>query len=171
MLEVIKQRKSIRQYSDRKVSDKDLNTVLEAAQLAPTWKNKQCFEMIVIDDKETQAKLGVLLKNNPCESAYTKASYTLVFIANPSKSGNRDGKPYYMCDSAIAMEHAILTATSLGLATCWVGVFPEDALKQLLNIPEQYRIVALTPLGYSDEKEVNHTSRRKLEDIVHYNQF
>lgn len=170
MLDIIKNRRSIRDYSTQKVSEEDLNIVLEAIRLSPTWKNKQCFEVIVIDDKQLQKTIGEVVKNNPCENAYTNATYTLVFISDPSKSGNRDGKPYYMSDTAIAIEHAILCATSLNLATCWVGVFPEEELKQLLNIPEQYRIVALTPLGYANE-HVEARPRRAIEEIVHRNTF
>lgn len=170
MLDIIKKRRSIRNYSNKKVSENDLNKVLEAVRLSPTWKNKQCFEVIVIDDKTLQKTIGETLKFNPCENAYTNATYTLIFIADPSKSGNRDEKPYYMSDTAIAVEHAILTATSLGLATCWVGVFPEDKLKTLLNIPSTYRIVALTPLGYANE-EVKARPRRELKEIVHRNKF
>lgn len=170
MLEVIKKRRSIRDYSDKKVSEDDLNKVLEAIRLSPTWKNKQCFEVIVVDDKKLQKTIGETVKSNPCENAYTNATYTLVFIADPTRSGNRDEKPYYMSDTAIAVEHAILTATSLGLGTCWVGVFPEEQLKGLLNIPDNYRIVALTPLGYPNE-EVEARPRRDIKEIVHRNQF
>lgn len=170
MLDIIKERRSIRNYSTQKVSEQDLETVLEAVRLSPSWKNKQCFEIIVIEDKKLQKEIGTLLNHNPCENAYTNATYTLIFIADPSKSGNRDGKPYYMCDTAIAMEHAILCATSLHLATCWVGVFPEAKLKTLLNIPENYRIVALTPLGYANE-DVDPRPRREISAILHRNQF
>lgn len=170
MLDIIKERRSIRNYSTQKVSEQDLETVLEAVRLSPSWKNKQCFEVIVIEDKKLQKEIGTLLNHNPCENAYTNATYTLIFIADPSKSGNRDGKPYYMCDTAIAMEHAILCATSLHLATCWVGVFPEAKLKALLNIPENYRIVALTPLGYANE-DVDQRPRREISAILHRNQF
>lgn len=170
MLDIIRQRRSIRDYSEEKVSETDLNDILEAIRLSPTWKNKQCFEVIVVSDKSIQKAIGEIVKNNPCENAYTNATYTLLLIADPTKSGNRDGKPYYMADSAIAMEHAILTATSLGLATCWVGVFPEAQLKELLNIPTNYRIVGMTPLGYANEK-VQPRPRRTIEEIVHKNKF
>lgn len=170
MLDIIRKRRSIRDYSTKEVSEKMLNQVLEAMQLSPTWKNKQCFEVIVVKDKERQKHIGEIVKHNPCENAYTNATYTLVVIADPSKSGNRDEKPYYMCDSAIAMEHALLCATQLNLGTCWVGVFPEQQLKEYLNIPENYRIVALTPLGYANE-EVEARPRRNLDEIVHYNEY
>ncbi len=170
MLETMKLRRSIRNYSDQVVSKEMLQQIVEAIQCSPTWKNKQCVEVIVIDDKEKQKAIGEMVKHNPCENAYTNATYTLVFIADPSKSGNRDEKPYYMADCAIAVEHAILAATALGLGSCWVGIFPEEQLKQYLKIPNQYRIVALTPIGYPNE-EVEARSRKTIEELVHLNSY
>ena len=170
MLEIMKQRRSIRNYSKQVVSKEQLQQILEAIQCSPSWKNKQCVEVIVIDDKQKQKEIGEMVKHNPCENAYTNATYTLVFIADPSRSGNRDEKPYYMADCAIAVEHALLCATHLGLGSCWVGIFPEQQLKQYLAIPEQYRIVALTPIGYPNE-EVEARTRNPISQSVHYNRF
>lgn len=170
MLEIIQQRRSIRAYQDTKIKDKDMETIKEAIRLSPTWKNKQCFEVIVITDRKIQLEIGRLVNFNPCESAYTKAPCLFVFVADPSKSGNRDEKPYYMSDTAIAVEHAVLSATALSLATCWVGVFPEEKLKSLLNVPEHLKVVALTPLGYADE-EVAPRPRRNSEEVFHYNKY
>lgn len=170
MIETIKNRRSIRDYTTQIVSEEHLQIVLEAIQASPTWKNKQCYEVVVIDDKTLQKEIGELVKHNPCENAYANATYTLVFVADPTKSGTRDEKPYYMADTAIALEHAILSATHLGLGTCWVGIFPEEALKEKLSIPSHLRIVALTPLGYPNE-EPSERNKRPLEMFVHRNTY
>lgn len=168
MLEIIKKRKSIRAYKDKAIKQEDLEKIKEAIQRAPTWKNKQCFEVIIIEDEVLRAKIGEIVNHNPCESAYTKAPYLFVFIADPTKSGLRDDKPYYMSDTAIAIDHAMLCATSLELGTCWVGVFPEKEIKDVLSIPEHYRIVALMPLGFKDE-EPEIRPRRSIDEIFHKN--
>ena len=170
MLDVIKKRRSIRSYKETPIKVEDVNKIKEAIQRAPTWKNKQCFEVIIVDHPQLKQAIGNIVKNNPCENAYTKAPYVFVFIADPQKSGLRDGKPYYMADTAIAIDHAMLCATSLSLATCWVGVFPEEELKKLLLIPDAYRIVGLMPLGYPDEV-VDARDRRDIDEIFHTNKY
>ncbi|TDW24695.1 nitroreductase [Breznakia blatticola] len=170
MLEVFNKRCSIRKYHDKVVEDEKLQEVLHAIQSAPTWKNKQCFEVIVVDDRQTLEKLGALVRYNPSESAYTMCSHNLVFIARPDSSGLRDEKPYYMADTAIAITHASLEATNQGLGTCWVGVFPEEEVKTLLNIPETYKVVALMPLGYANEPYAKRP-RREIDAIVHHNTY
>lgn len=170
MISVIKKRKSIRKYKDTPLNDEIKNTMREAIQLSPTWKNKQCFEVIEVEDKALIASIGEMVKHNPGPTVYSTVPMVYVFLADPSKSGNRDEKPYYMADTAIAITHATLTATSLGLGSCWIGVFPEETLKEALHIPAHLRIVGLLPLGYPDE-DPSPRPRRVFEDIFHSNTY
>ena len=55
-------------------------------------------------------------------------------------------------DTMIALEHMVLAAAALGYGTCWIGAFDEDAVKSLLKIPAKKKVVALLPIGVSDEK-------------------
>lgn len=151
LLTQLAQRRSIRQYEDTPVEKEAIVQILQGARLAPSWKNKQCWRFLVIDNRELIEKIGQLVRFNPSQNAYEKAPYLLFACADPERSGLRDGKPYYLADTAIALEHAMLTAQSLGLGTCWVGVFPEDELKALLNVPENLRIIAFTPIGHPAE--------------------
>jgi len=170
MLDIFKNRFSVREYSSEVVSEQDLQNVLKAAQLAPTWKNKQCFDIVVVDDRKIMQAIGKATNHNPSESAYKCATYLLVFVADPSKSGDREDKPYYMSDCAIALEHAILQATALQLGTCWIGAFSEEKLSDILAIPKHLKIVGMTPLGYSNET-YKQRPRRKLSQIVHRNKY
>ena len=101
---------------------------------------------------------------------YSTVPVVYIFVADPTKSGNRDEKPYYMADTAIAITHATLTATSLGLGSCWIGVFPEETLKEALNIPSHLRIVGLLPVGHPDE-DPDARPRRSVEEIFHTNKY
>lgn len=180
--EVIQQRKSTRNFSSQPVESEKILKVLEAARLAPSWQNRQCWRFVVVQDKETikkiaqfrpfQYNINFFLKNAPV---------IIVACANPKDSGHRQGIDYYLVDVAIAMEHLILAATDLGLATCWIGAFDEAMIKNLLNIPQEVRIVALTPLGYPAghdnivdkvSKIVAHgKKRKKIEDIAYFEKW
>ncbi len=146
--DVVKSRKSCRDYLAKPVCEEQLYRVLEAARLAPSWKNLQCSRYIVVSDRSLIQQIGQLLSNNPNVTAYTNATYIIVLCANPADSGIIDGKEYYMVDCAISMEHLCLAATNEGLGTCWVGLFHDEPIRQLLEIPDPLRVVALTPLGY-----------------------
>ena len=144
--EVIKQRKSVRRYTAQQVPEDALMRVLEAARIAPSWKNLQCWRFVVVDDPEQIAKAF------PTVSKVHNAPMYIVVCANPEQSGHKDGKDYYLVDAAIAMEHIVLAAAAEGLGTCWLGAaFDEAVVKFELGLPQNLRVVAVTPLGYAAE--------------------
>ena len=78
------------------------------------------------------------------------------------------------------MEHLVLAATNLGLGTCWIGGFNEINVKKILNIPDEIKVVAMTPVGYpSDEglrsklarKLIGANSRKPLDEMIHYDKW
>ena len=150
-MQTMEQRRSIRQYQNKEVTREQLYTVLHAAQLAPSWKNGQPWQYIVLSDRALIQKLGEACRWNPSRSAYENATYFLALCMDPEKSGNREGKPYYMVDAGITLQQAMLAATELGLGTCWIGAFAEQPVKVLLGVPYNWRVVALSPLGVPDE--------------------
>lgn len=180
--EVINQRKSYRNFSNQPVEQEKILKVLEAARLAPSWQNRQCWRFVVVQDKDKIKKIGRL---NPftlnINFFLQKVPVIIVACANPKDSGQRNGKDYYLVDTAIAMEHLVLAATDLGLATCWLGAFDEKMIKDLLNIPNEIRVVAMTPLGYAAEKEniidkvskivAKGAKRKPLEEIAYFDKW
>ncbi len=165
VFEAIAKRRSIRAYRDTPVTREQLTRFLEAIRLAPSWKDKQCWNVIVLTDRADIQKLGELLRGNPGKSVFDTVPCFIVLTADPEKSGVRDDKPYYMTDVGIAMENGVLAATEMGLGTCWVGAFTEGPIKEFLNIPEHIRLVALTPLGVPAEAP-DARPRRELADMV-----
>ena len=77
------------------------------------------------------------------------------------------GHPAYAIDLAIAIDHMTLTATELGLGTCWIGAFYEDRVREILNIPPSIRVVELLALGYP-KFQPSQRSRKSFEEIVCY---
>ena len=148
---VIEQRRSIRNYKAEAVKREALLAILEAARLAPSWKNSQGWRYVVVSDPQKKREIGESVHFNPTQNAYENAPYLMVLCAMPEVSGDRGGKQYFMTDAAITFEHAHLKAAELGLGMCWVGAFDEAPVKQILGIPEEVRVVALSPLGVPDE--------------------
>lgn len=165
-LQTMKQRRSIRQYKDQKVSQEQLEAVLEAARNAPSWKNQQPWTYILLHDRENIQALKKATGGNPKGNAYENADYFLVVCADPEKSGNREGKPYYMADVGITLTQVTLAAAAQGLGTCWVGAFPEQPVKALLGVPYNIRVVAITPLGVPDEQP-DQRPRKPMEQLCY----
>lgn len=161
----IEARRSVRAYRDEPVSDGQLARFLKAVRLAPSWKDKQCWSVVVVSGRERLQQLGELLRWNPGRAVFDTVPYFIVLTADPALSGVRDDKPYYMTDIGIAMQNGVLAATEMGLGTCWIGSFTEGPIKEFLGVPEHMRVVAGTPLGVPAETP-DPRPRKPLEDFV-----
>jgi nitroreductase len=105
-----------------------------------------------------------------------QAPVVVAACADPKRSGSHNGMDYYLVDVGISMEHLVLAATDLGLGTCWIGGFDEPKVKKTLGVPNNMKVVALTPLGYpaderpkseSAEQSLGNKKRKPLDEMVH----
>ncbi len=172
VLEAIKTRRSIRHYKPDAISEEKLNTVLEAARWAPSWKNSQCWRFVIVKDEEKKTRSAETLgPGNPAHSAIKEAPVVIVACAELGKSGFHEGKlitdkgDWYMFDVALAMQNLTLAAHSLGLGTVHVGRFDAQKAAQILNVPQGVVVVEMTPLGYP-AKEAKTPPRKKFSELV-----
>lgn len=169
VLDVIRQRRSVRAYKSDPIPEESLHRVLEAARLAPSGKNLQPWKFIIAQDSELKKKLA---EASNAQDFIAAAPIVLVACGFPEECYRSMGR--YMkswpVDVTIALEHLILQAQEEGLGTCWIGSFEEREVKSLLAVPEHVRVLALTPLGYPGEIPESR-GRKSLEEIVSYDSF
>jgi len=181
VFEAISTRRSIRKYKTEPVDTTTLNKVLDAARLAPSWKNSQCRHLVVVQDTEIKEKIADCLIagksfENPGKKAIHQAPVLIIACAEIGKSGMNGGMyatdkgDWFMYDTALAMQNLSLAAHSLGLGTVHLGLFDAGKVSAILKIPASYRVVAMTPLGYPDEKP-GIVPRKELTEIVSWNTF
>ena len=187
VLEAMKTRRSIRRYKTDPVDDKTVETVLEAARWAPSWANTQCWRFIVVRDNRVKAELadalikierGDTLVDNRATKATRSAPVVIVACAQLGKSGfSKGGKPvtdkgdwWYMYDVALAMQNLALAAHSLGLGTVTIGAMDAKKIASILEVPEGFCVVSMTPLGYY-ETEPKARPRKELPEIMFHNRF
>lgn len=181
-LEVIKTRKSIRDFSSKSIPEEILQEILEAGRIAPSFQNRQCWHFIVITEPKLRKQLalhnGLIGKVN---FFIKDAPVIIVACANPSQSGTLNQQNYYLVDVAIAFQQMMLTAWNFGIGSCWLAAFSEKKVKKILALPANFRIVAISPFGYPNKKEhlyskavktIARSKRRKdIEKIVSYNYY
>lgn len=169
VLDVIRKRRSTRRYKQDQVPPDALWRVFEAARLAPSGKNLQPWKFILVKDSALKEALA---KASHRQYFIAKAPIIVVACGFPDNCYLRMG--HYMkswtVDVAIALEHLMLQAEEEGLGTCWIGAFEESEVKSILNVPENVKVLALTPLGYPDD-EPRYRGRKSIEEIVSYDKF
>jgi len=159
LLDVIFNRASVRRYRKEPVPEKVLMNILEAGRRAPSAMNAQPWHFIVVTD----AKIKKELSRRRWAGFLKDAAFIVVGC------GEKD-KKWATVDVAIALQNMVLAAEAQGLGSCWVGDFDESAIKNLLNIPDNLKVVALVSFGYPAEKPAPRP-KKSLEEIVHYNMF
>lgn len=167
--EVVKMRRSFRVYKQDIPEKEKVDRILNAARLAPTWANMQGVHYIVVQEPENVKAVWEAVGQM---QKFAKAPMFIVgFISEKGSGMNSNGEKYYGVDFGICFEHLILAATVEGLATCWIGWFNEKKVKEVLNIPDEYKVMGITPLGYPVKSKGEITERKPLEKIVHYEKF
>ena len=124
--DLVRKRRSIRRYQSTPVAEADIEAVLEAARLAPSWGNRQCWRYIIVTDPTVKEKLTAASN----QKWLIEAPVFIVVCADPDASGHKPGLDYFMLDTGISFEHLVLAATDRGLGTCWIGAFDEDRPKK-----------------------------------------
>ena len=177
LMEAIRGRRSIRKYRKDMPSDEIISYVLEAAQLAPSWANTQCWEFILVKDKSIQLKLSeTLSETNPARGAVEQAPIVIVGCAKKGTSGFFKGKPvtekgdWMLFDVALALQNLTLAAYEKGLGTVHTGFFDSLKAEEILNVPSDAAVIELLPIGYP-EKEGKVTPRKQVEDFVFYDSY
>jgi len=177
VLEAIKARRSIRKYKTALVDDKTLELVLEAARWAPSWGNTQCWRLIVVSDGDIKNRLADTLNaKNSAMDAIRQAPLLIVACAELGKSGYKEGElvtdkgDWFMFDVALAMQNLVLAAHALGLGTVHIGRFDAQKAADILELPQGYCVVEMTPLGYPDQVR-DPRPRKELSEIIFYNRF
>jgi nitroreductase len=154
LFKAIQKRRSIRKFKREPLRDTDLKKILEAGRLAPSGGNLQPWYFIVVRHQETKTALAAAADN---QTFVADADTIIVALGDPVISIAK--LPYKLSstrvphrqDPIIAVEHMILAATALGYGTCWIGAFDEQEVKKILKIPENLEVIALLPIGISEE--------------------
>jgi nitroreductase len=172
VFEIIKKRRSVRKYKSTPVEDEKIYQMIEAARLAPSASNGQPWKFVAVKSKDlilniADNALGIInrwAKTAPLliVGCAVKRKILTHFLGEAIS-----GISYHILDLGIAMEHIVLEAEDLGLSTCWIGWFNENKIKNILDLPHDWKIGALLAVGYKDE---NLIPRQKnilpVEDIL-----
>ena len=162
LTEAIRNRRSIRDYQDKPEPQEKLNNVLEAARLAPSASNRQMWKFVVVRESERRRELS---RATGGQAHIASAPVVIAAVATMPEYVMRSGVPAHPVDLAIAVDHMTLAAVNEGLGTCWIGGFHQEEVRNILNVPEKYRVVALLTLGF--QATVPEAKPRKaLEEIV-----
>jgi nitroreductase len=149
-LEAIHTRRSIRKYLDKPVPEELVEKLLAAATQAPSARNQQPWQFVVIDERAVLAEIARLMPN----AAMAGRAPLAILICGDLSLETSPG--YWVVDCAAATQNVLLAAHALGLGAVWTGVYPREPrmeyLRRLLALPENVMAHSLIVLGYPAEQ-------------------
>jgi nitroreductase len=189
LLEIVRKRRSVRVYRSGKVTDKQLEMILEAARWAPSGANTQPWEFVVTRDRAKMRRIRRIYDQewkqrkleDPVHYKGLKKDYVgdvsvlVLACADPRtmrvylttrRPGDRE--KLFQASIANSVEHMMLMAASMNLGTVWVSVREEVApeLRDLFQVPEPLRLLWIMPIGHA-QAWPKPKPRRKIADFVH----
>lgn len=163
-LEAIKKRRSIRSFKDKTIPKDILEKFVDAARFAPTARNVQPWEFVVVTDKPVLKKLAQLAENGRFLSA---CAACIAILCAETK--------YYLEDGCAATQNILLAAASEGVGSCWVAGDKKPYCGQviaLLNAPAQFKLVSIIALGYPESaNSFTAADKKPLEKLIHWEKF
>lgn len=168
---VIKQRASIRDYSDKKVDYDAVMKAIEAANLAPSPDNLSILRFIIVEDSEKIAKIA-----QACQQTFVKDAPILVVVcsdkANTEKMFDERAEKYIKQHAGAAIENFLLKITDMKLASCWVGAFSDVSIKNTLKIPNDIDIEAVLPIAYKSKSEKEKQKLKpELSKVIYFEEW
>ena len=165
VIENILNRKSVRKYSDKKVEQEKIDTILKCAMAAPSAMNKQPWELLVVTEQEKLEKLAQIAPN----ASYSKNAQLAIIVCGDSSVSDK----FWIQDCCAVTENILLAAESLGLGAVWCAVYPSEEkvkeIREFFNLPENVIPLNIIPMGYPFTKEG--PKQKYNADKVHVNNW
>ncbi len=175
MTECIKGRRSIRKYRAERIEHSVLESIISTASYSPSWKNTQITRYIAIEDtsliQEIADKFTPEFNSNIVRQVSTLIAVTFIknrcgFERDGSYSTKKEDR-WQMFDVGVACQTFCLAAHEQGLGTVIMGIWDEDGITKLLDIPENQELAALIAIGYPDDTP-SAPKRKSVEDLLTY---
>jgi nitroreductase len=161
LFEALEKRASVRSFVKCEVPEADLERIVDAGRRAPSGRNRQPWEFIIIREPETIAKLGKI------QDCIAQASAAIAVVMDEQAS------QYWKEDAGAAIENMLLATVALGYASLWVEgyvLMHEQYGKEALGVPEGRRLLAILPIGKPAGSPVQ-AQKKALTEIVHRERY
>ena len=175
--ELANKRESCRKYSDKKVADAQITEILQIAMLAPSACNSQPWKFIAVTGEKAKLIPPHLQHLGFNKFADEVSSFIVIcetkamlLSVEDGKIGKVEDQKFAQIDIGLATAHMVFAAEDMGLATCIIGAFEEQKLKEILEIPEDIHIRLVITLGYSNDKPKT-KSRKPFDEMVSFEKW
>ena len=165
-------RRSVRQFAGKPVEDEKLDKLLRAGMQAPSARNQQGWEFVVVREP---ARIEELSHLSPYTAPLGRAPLVLIVMTNPARLINEESGRSRREEMGAVIQNILLETVHLGLGAVWCGVSPfadrMDNVRKACGIPEDIEPFAAIAVGYPEKEDANHFDDRFDPEKVHYETY
>jgi len=167
ILKEIQNRRSVRTFTKEVPTDEQISEIIKAGQFAPTAMNNRAWEFVVVKDQEAREKLCELSGTKGKQEAVKDAPVLIIPVIDTSKS------LLSTQDLSLAIENMFLQISHMGMGAFWKNAWPEEIepIKACLNIPKNFTLVNIIPLGYPAEDIKPYSDKDFKEEKIHWEKW
>ncbi|TYP49260.1 nitroreductase family protein [Thermosediminibacter litoriperuensis] len=161
-IRVLKERRSVRQYTQKPIPREILEDIVDCARLAPSANNVQPWVFVVVTEEEGKKELARLATWG--KFIADAAACVAVFCEKDNNHAVEDG--------SAATENIMLAAKAYGIGSCWVAGYRRpysEEVRQFLGVPEKYELISLVPLGYADKTP--NPPKKPLSEVLKWEKY
>jgi len=172
LLTLMKRRRSIRKFKNKKVENEKIDKIVKAALLSPSSHANYPWQFIVVKDKKILSRLSLSKMHG---SAFLSDAPLAIVV-----TADQDQSDVWIEDTSIASTFIMLAAHYLDLGSCWIQIrkrkhseskTAEEYIREIFNIPENVNILSIIALGYPDEVKKPRNESKLLIERVFYDAF
>lgn len=181
--ETLANRRSTRSFLDTPIEEAKLSTIMAAAQWSASATNTQPWRFILVRDPA--AKQRVCTGLAPGNAAWAGRAPAFVVVCGRPEDSHyhmKEGKQFYLFELGLAVQSIVLQAHALGLVAHQMGNFTEDIVRDVMGIPDDYKVAVVVALGYRGppdllptpelrEREVAPRVRKDFSEVVLYDNW
>lgn len=167
--EAIKSRKSVKKYSDKKPDWRKIIQAVDYVRFAPMAGNIFTVKLILVSDEKIIDKI-----KKASQQDFVKAPYVLIVTSDRErvkKMYDIHEKGFAQQQVGAAIQNILLGLTEKGIATCWVGFFDDDLVREAVEIPKSQTIEAIFPLGIETKIKTNPKEKPELENFFFFEKY
>ena len=166
----IKNRKSVTRFKSKKPNWRTIIECIDSTRYAPMAGDNFTLKFVLVKDSEKIRKLADASQ----QDFIAEAHYVLVACSKLDRTVNAyglRGKRYCRQQAGAAIQNFLLKIEEAGLATCWVGHFVDDIVRDTLQIPDELNVEALFPIGYKFKEKRAKNVKIKLDAVLYFDEY
>lgn len=165
--EAMRSRRAVRSYKDEDIPKEKIEEIMDAVRMAPSASNRQDWRFVFVTEEKKKEEL---FEKANVQNFVKNAPIIVAGLTTEPDYEMTCGVKVGAVDLSIALDHLTLKAAEEGLGTCWVATFDQEKTKEILEIPQEYKIIELVTLGYPTEPLERVDKKRKdLDELIFYN--